>query len=141
MHFELPCCRRQVIKGIIEGCSQSGCALLGGETAEMPGFYKAGEYDLAGFAVGSVKKDRLIDGKTIKKGDKVLALKSSGVHSNGFSLVRKVLEVSNITLHDKCPWDSSKTIGEVRNAGVIGAVRCPGSQVPTTKSSIKKGNM
>ncbi len=64
--------------------------------------------------MGAVKKDKLIDGKKIKAGDKVLAFKSSGVHSNGFSLVRKVLEVSNTTLHSKCPWDTSKTIGEVR---------------------------
>ena len=79
-----------MIKGVVDGCNQSGCTLLGGETAEMPGFYQSGEYDLAGFAVGAVKKDALIDGKTIKVGDVVLALKSSGVHSNGFSLVRKV---------------------------------------------------
>eukprot|EP00199_Chlamydomonas_sp_CCMP681_P001578 CAMPEP_0119101162 /NCGR_PEP_ID=MMETSP1180-20130426/282_1 /TAXON_ID=3052 ORGANISM="Chlamydomonas cf sp, Strain CCMP681" /NCGR_SAMPLE_ID=MMETSP1180 /ASSEMBLY_ACC=CAM_ASM_000741 /LENGTH=366 /DNA_ID=CAMNT_0007085229 /DNA_START=71 /DNA_END=1171 /DNA_ORIENTATION=- len=102
----------QVIKGVIEGCNQSGCALLGGETAEMPGFYQAGEYDLAGFATGAVKKDKLIDGSTIKAGDKVLAFKSSGVHSNGFSLVRKVLEVSNTELTAPCPWDASKSIGE-----------------------------
>lgn len=109
----------QVIKGIIEGCNQSGCALLGGETAEMPGFYQSGEYDLAGFAVGAVKKDKLINGSTIKAGDKVLAFKSSGVHSNGFSLVRKVLEVSNTSLHSKCPWDSSKSIGEALLAPTI----------------------
>lgn len=79
-----------VIKGIVEGCKQSDCILLGGETAEMPGFYQKGEYDLAGFAVGAVKKEKLIDGKNIKAGDIVLGLPSSGVHSNGFSLVRKV---------------------------------------------------
>ncbi|KAJ9508756.1 hypothetical protein QJQ45_028058 [Haematococcus lacustris] len=103
----------QVVKGIIEGCNQSGCALLGGETAEMPGFYQNGEYDLAGFAVGSVKKEKLIDGKSIKAGDVVLAFKSSGVHSNGFSLVRKVLEVSGTSLHAPCPWNASSTIGQV----------------------------
>jgi hypothetical protein len=103
-----------VVKGIIEGCNQSGCSLLGGETAEMPGFYKSGEYDLAGFAVGAVKKEALIDGKTIVPGDKVLAFASSGVHSNGFSLVRKVLEVSGTSLHDPCPWNANKTIGLVR---------------------------
>lgn len=80
----------KVIKGIVDGCNDSDCILLGGETAEMPGFYQKGEYDLAGFAVGAVKKDRVIDGKTIKAGDVVLGLASSGVHSNGFSLVRKV---------------------------------------------------
>ena len=103
-----------VIRGINEGCKQSGCSLLGGETAEMPGFYQKGEYDLAGFAVGAVKKDKVIEGKkTIKEGDVVLAFKSSGVHSNGFSLVRKVLEVSNTSLHSKCPWMPSKSLGEV----------------------------
>lgn len=94
----------QVIKGIVEGCRQSGCQLLGGETAEMPGFYTKGEYDLAGFAVGSVKKDKAITGRDIKAGDVVLGLASSGVHSNGFSLVRKVLEVAGVSLHDPAPW-------------------------------------
>ncbi|KAL4445380.1 hypothetical protein ABPG77_011205 [Micractinium sp. CCAP 211/92] len=94
----------QVIKGIVEGCRQSDCVLLGGETAEMPGFYSPGEYDLAGFAVGSVKKDKVIDGSRIQAGDVILGLKSSGVHSNGFSLVRKVLEVSGHSLHDTAPW-------------------------------------
>ncbi|GAB4816639.1 hypothetical protein N2152v2_003685 [Parachlorella kessleri] len=88
----------QVIKGIVEGCRQSDCQLLGGETAEMPGFYSPGEYDLAGFAVGSVKKDRVIDGSKIKAGDVVLGIASSGVHSNGFSLVRKVLEAGALAL-------------------------------------------
>lgn len=81
----------QVIRGIKAGCDDSDCILMGGETAEMPGFYQKGEYDLAGFAVGAVKKDKLIDGKkNIKAGDKVLGFASSGIHSNGFSLVRKV---------------------------------------------------
>ncbi|KAF8072910.1 PUR5 [Scenedesmus sp. PABB004] len=101
----------QVIKGIVEGCRQSGCQLLGGETAEMPGFYAAGEYDLAGFAVGSVKQDRVIDGKSIAPGDVVLGMASSGVHSNGFSLVRKVLEVSGTSLHDPAPWGGGITAG------------------------------
>ncbi|KXZ47815.1 hypothetical protein GPECTOR_32g427 [Gonium pectorale] len=112
-----------VIKGIVEGCKQSECVLLGGETAEMPGFYQKGEYDLAGFAVGAVKKEKLIDGKNIKAGDVVLGLASSGVHSNGFSLVRKVLEVSNTSLHAPTPWDSSKTFGEVLLAPTIIYVR------------------
>src|SRR3954469_2336614 len=80
----------KVIKGIVEGCRQSGCALLGGETAEMPGFYQPGEYDLAGFAVGSVDRSRVIDGKTVRPGDVILGLPSSGIHSNGYSLVRKL---------------------------------------------------
>ncbi|MDN3509755.1 MAG: phosphoribosylformylglycinamidine cyclo-ligase [Candidatus Jettenia sp.] len=80
----------EVLDGIVEGCRQAGCALIGGETPEMPGFYHKGEYDIAGFVVGVVEKDRIIDGKTIKPGDVVIGLSSSGVHSNGFSLARKV---------------------------------------------------
>jgi phosphoribosylformylglycinamidine cyclo-ligase len=86
----------QVIKGIAQGCEQSGCALVGGETAEMPGMYPAGEYDLAGFAVGCADKAKLIDGTTIAAGDVVLGLASSGAHSNGYSLIRKLIEKSGI---------------------------------------------
>ena len=80
----------QIIKGIADGCIQAKCALIGGETAEMPGFYREDEYDLAGFAVGVVDKDKIIDGSMIKAGDRVIGLPSKGLHSNGFSLVRKV---------------------------------------------------
>lgn len=86
----------QVIKGIAEGCEQSGCALVGGETAEMPGMYPAGEYDLAGFAVGCVDKENIINGSTIAFGDVVLGLASSGAHSNGYSLIRKLITKSGI---------------------------------------------
>jgi phosphoribosylformylglycinamidine cyclo-ligase len=87
-----------VIKGIAAGCEESGCALVGGETAEMPGMYPAGEYDLAGFAVGCVDKANIIDGTTIAAGDVVLGLASSGAHSNGYSLIRKVIEKSGIDM-------------------------------------------
>ena len=88
-----------IVSGVAEGCVQSGCALIGGETAEMPGFYPEDEYDLAGFAVGVVDKEKILDNKTIQAGDVVIALPSSGVHSNGFSLVRKVFDVEKTDLH------------------------------------------
>ena len=84
-----------VIEGIAEGCIQSGCALVGGETAEMPGMYHKGDYDIAGFCVGVAEKSRLLDGSKVAAGDQLIALASSGPHSNGFSLIRKVLEVNN----------------------------------------------
>ena len=87
-----------IVKGVAEGCVQSGAALIGGETAEMPGFYPVDEYDLAGFAVGVVDKSRVLDKTTMKAGDAVIALKSSGVHSNGFSLVRKVFDIESADL-------------------------------------------
>lgn len=91
---------RDVVAGIGEGCRQAGCALIGGETAEMPGMYHHGDYDLAGFAVGIAERDQLIDGTKITAGDVVLGMQSSGVHSNGYSLVRKIIERSGIRLED-----------------------------------------
>ena len=88
----------EVVKGIARGCEQAGCALLGGETAEMPGMYAGGEYDLAGFAVGIVEKKRIIDGSRVAAGDVVLGIASSGAHSNGYSLIRKVIAVKGIDL-------------------------------------------
>jgi phosphoribosylformylglycinamidine cyclo-ligase len=88
----------RVISGIVEGCVQAGCALVGGETAEMPGMYHGKDYDLAGFCVGVVDKDRIIDGTRTRAGDAVIGLPSSGPHSNGFSMIRRILEVANATL-------------------------------------------
>lgn len=86
----------QVVQGIAHGCEDAGCALIGGETAEMPGMYPEGEYDLAGFAVGVVEKDRIIDGSSIRENDIVLGIASSGPHSNGFSLIRKILDLNTV---------------------------------------------
>ena len=101
----------QIVKGISNGCIESGCALIGGETAEMPGFYKTGEYDVAGFAVGLADRKKLIDGKGIKPGDALIGIASNGVHSNGFSLVRKILVEGNNRIKE---YDAKlgMTIGE-----------------------------
>ncbi|MBW7900760.1 MAG: phosphoribosylformylglycinamidine cyclo-ligase [Rhodocyclaceae bacterium] len=99
-----------VVQGIAKGCELSGCALIGGETAEMPGMYPAGEYDLAGFAVGVVEKSKIIDGSTIVAGDAVIGLASSGAHSNGYSLVRKIVERARPDLDAK--FDGEKTLAD-----------------------------
>ena len=99
-----------VVKGIADGCFQAGCALIGGETAEMPGMYDPNEYDLAGFAVGLVEKARIIDGTKIAVGDAVIGLASSGPHSNGYTLVRKVIAVSSADLFE--PFEGDKTLGQ-----------------------------
>jgi len=101
-----------IVKGVCEGCVQSGAALIGGETAEMPGFYPVDEYDLAGYCTGVVDKSKIIDNKTMREGDVMIALASSGVHSNGFSLVRKVFDVENADLTTPCEALGGKSIGE-----------------------------
>ena len=101
----------QIVSGVAEGCVQAGCALVGGETAEMPGFYPEDEYDLAGFSVGVVDKSKILDKNTMQEGDALIALPSSGVHSNGFSLVRKVFDVENGGL-DRRYDELSATLGE-----------------------------
>ena len=101
-----------IVSGVAEGCVQSGAALIGGETAEMPGFYPVDEYDLAGYCTGVVDKSKIIDNKTMKAGDIVIALPSSGVHSNGFSLVRKVLDVENADIKTPLEELNGKSIGE-----------------------------
>ena len=93
----------KVIQGVVEGCKQSGCTLLGGETAEMPGMYAPGDYDLAGFCVGLVDSPNIVDGSTISVGDVIIGLASSGVHSNGYSLVRKIYEASGVAPDDIVP--------------------------------------
>ncbi len=102
----------EIVKGVAEGCVQSGAALIGGETAEMPGFYPEDEYDLAGYSTGVVDKEKIIDNKTMKAGDLVIALPSSGVHSNGFSLVRKVFDVENADIKTPCAELGGKSVGE-----------------------------
>ena len=101
-----------IVKGVADGCVQAGCSLVGGETAEMPGFYPEDEYDLAGFSVGVVDKDKVLDNTTIKEGDVIIALPSSGVHSNGFSLVRKVFDVENNNIKEPVEELGGKSIGE-----------------------------
>ena len=102
-----------VVESIAEGCRQAGCALIGGETAEMPGMYGAGDYDLAGFCVGAVERDRVLTGAGIEPGDVVLGLASSGVHSNGFSLVRRIIEQEGWTLAETLPDSGGRNLGEV----------------------------
>jgi len=101
----------QLVEGVSEGCVQAGCALIGGETCEMPDIYKPGEYDLVGFAVGIVEKTKIINGKDIKAGDVIIGVESSGVHSNGYTLVRKLAELNNI-MYDQYMDELGTTLGE-----------------------------
>jgi phosphoribosylformylglycinamidine cyclo-ligase len=103
----------EVVEGIVIGCQQSGCALLGGETAEMPGFYQAGEYDLAGFCVGIVEKSKILDGSRLQVGDLAIALSSSGLHSNGFSLVRQIVNANQYSWHDQPQELGGLSLGEI----------------------------
>ncbi|NUO50662.1 MAG: phosphoribosylformylglycinamidine cyclo-ligase [Polyangiaceae bacterium] len=125
-----------VIRGIAEGCKQAGCALLGGETAELPGMYADGEYDLAGFSVGIVEKSEILDGRRMKVGDAVIGVASSGLHSNGYSLARRVLlDKMGLKMTDPFPTDPSRTVGQVLitptriYARAVSAVRALGEEL------------
>ena len=102
-----------IVSGVAEGCRQAGCALVGGETAEMPGMYSDGEYDIAGFTVGAVEKSKLIDGSKVKAGDVLVGIASSGVHSNGFSLVRKIFADNSLDLSASYPELDGRSLGDV----------------------------
>lgn len=108
-----PAVVESIVSGVAEGCRQAGCALVGGETAEMPGMYDPKEYDIAGFTVGAVEKDRLIDGSLVAEGDVLIGIPSTGVHSNGFSLVRKIVKDAGLDLQKAYPELGDRKLGDV----------------------------
>jgi phosphoribosylformylglycinamidine cyclo-ligase len=104
----------ELVSGVADGCRENGCALLGGETAEMPGFYQPGDYELVGFIVGIVDRPKVLDGSKVAAGDVLVGLPSSGLHTNGYSLARKILfDQRGLGVEDKAPWEKKKTVGEI----------------------------
>ena len=112
MNRDDPALTREVVRGISEGCIEAECALLGGETAILPDFYQRGEYDLAGFCVGVVERKGVLDGTAIREGDKVIGLASSGLHSNGYSLVRRIVAAAGLAWSDPAPFAMDRTLGQ-----------------------------
>ena len=129
---------RSIIAGIASGCAEAGCALIGGETAEMPGMYQDGDYDLAGFAVGAVDRNKMLTGSDVAAGDVLLALASSGVHSNGFSLVRKIVGDSNLSLSAKAPFDPHASTGDLLGEALLTPTRI---YVRSCLGAIKSGGV
>ncbi len=136
-----PAAGAAIVQGIAEGCRQAGCALIGGETAEMPGLYREGDYDLAGFSVGAVERDQLLDGQGVEPGDVVIGLASSGLHSNGFSLVRKIVQRSGSALSDPAPFAPDRSLGEalltptrIYVRACLAALRAPGLEAGGLKA-------
>ncbi len=124
---------RAIVSGIAEGCLRAGCALIGGETAEMPGMYSGGDYDLAGFSVGAVERDALLTGEAVRDGDVVLGLAASGLHSNGYSLARRVVESQGLSYADPAPFHPGETLGQalleptrIYVKSCLGAIRAGG---------------